>query len=332
MGGYILRRTLAVIPVVFAAVTLLFVAFFVLPGNPAQVMAGDRVVTPQVRADLDARFGLDKPWYVQFGRYWDDVLHGDLGTSYRTGRRVNDILASSAPASLRLAFWAFLVQVGVGIAAGALAAIKHRSFVDALATVSMTMLLAIPAFVLGYVLLYMFGVYTFQHGFPSWARLPVQGIGPDRWALLVLPVGSQVRYLVLPALTLASVETALVARMARTSMIEVMGADYMLTAEANGLSRRTILFKHGLRNAMIPVITILGLSLAEMIGAAVLTETVFGWPGIGSTVAAAITVLDAPVVLGLSLVLVVAYVLLNLAVDLSYAAVDPRIRLSRGAT
>lgn len=326
MGGYILRRTLLVIPVVIGAITLLFLAFFVIPGDPVQVMGGDRAIAPQIRANIEAKFGLDKPWYVQYGKFWSRLVHGDLGESYRSGRKVNDILGTAAPASVRLAIWAILVQVVIGIATGLVSAIKRYSFIDALTTVSTTMLLAVPAFVFGYILIYMLGVYTFQHGFPDWARFPVQGIGPNRWGLFFIPLGGQWRYLLMPAVTLASVQTALVARMTRGSMLEVMRADYMRTAAAGGLSKRTIFLKHGLKNAMIPVVTLLGLSVAEMIGAAVLTETVFNWPGIGSSIATAITFLDAPIVLGLSLVLVLVYVLLNLAVDLSYAFFDPRIR------
>lgn len=326
MAGYILRRTLLVIPVVVGAITLLFFAFFVVPGDPVQVLAGEKTVTPQIRANLDAKLGLDKPWYVQYEKYWVRLAHGDLGESYRSGRSVNKILGQTAPASIRLAVWAIVVEIGIGIGTGLLSAIKRYSFLDALTTVSTTMVLAIPAFVLGYLLIYMFGVYTFQHGFPAWARLPVQGIGPNRWALFFIPVGGQWKYLVMPVLTLASVQTALVARMTRGSMLEVMRADYMRTAAAGGLPQKKIVLKHGLKNAMIPVVTLLGLDLAELIGAAILTETVFNWPGIGSQIATAIQFLDAPIVLGLSLVLVVAYVLINLAVDLSYAFFDPRIR------
>ena len=326
MGGYILRRTLLVVPVVWGAVTLLFLAFFVVPGDPIEVMGGDRAVNPQIRANLEEKLGLDEPWYVQYGKYWNRLAHGDLGESYRSGRSVNDILARTAPASVRLAIWAIIVQIVIGISTGLVSAIKRYSFVDALTTVSTTMLLAVPAFVLGYVLIYLLGVYTFQHDFPSWAKFPVQGIGPNSWTLFFIPTGSQWRYLLMPTLTLASVQTALVARMTRGSMLEVLRADYMRTAAAGGLSRRTIILKHGLKNAMIPVITLLGLSMAEMIGSAILTETVFNWPGIGSSIATAITFLDAPIVLGLSLVLVLTYVLLNLLVDLSYAFFDPRIR------
>jgi len=332
VGGYILRRTLLVIPVVFGAVTLLFVAFFVVPGDPVQLLAGEKAVSAQTRANIEQKFGLDKPWYVQYGKYLSRLAHGDLGQSYRSNRNVNAILGDAAPASIRLAFWAVVVEVVIGIATGLVSAIKRYSFADALTTVSTTMLLAIPAFVLGYLLIYMFGVYTFQHHFPAWARLPVQGIGPNRWYLFFLPSTGEWRYLIMPVITLASVHTALVARMTRGSMLEVERADYMRTAAAGGLTQRKIILKHGLKNAMIPVITLVGLDLAEMIGAAILTETVFNWPGIGSNIATAISFLDAPIVLGLSLVLVIAYVVINLLVDLSYAFFDPRIRYGAAAS
>jgi oligopeptide transport system permease protein len=315
-----------VVPVVWGAITLLFLAFFIVPGDPVEVLAGEKSVSAQTRENLEEKFGIDKPWYVQYGKYWDRLVHGDLGESYRSGRSVNTILGDAAPASIRLAFWALVAEILIGIAVGLVSAVKRYSFIDALTTVSSTMLLAVPAFVLGYLLIYMFGVYTFQHGFPNWARLPVQGIGPNRWTLFFVPVGDQWRYLVMPVITLASVQTALVARMTRGSMLEVMRADYMRTAAAGGLTKRTILLRHGLKNAMIPVVTLIGLDLANLIGSAILTETVFNWPGIGSSIATAIAFLDAPIVLGLSLVLVMAYVLINLAVDLSYAFFDPRIR------
>ena len=332
MGGYVLRRTLLIVPVVWGAISLLFLVFFILPGDPVDLIGGgDRAINAGTRAAIEAKYGLDKPWYEQYGRFWSRLASGDLGDSFKQSRSVNDVLGATAPASVRLAFWAVIVEILIGVTAGVLSAVRRYSFLDSLTTVSTTMVVAVPVFVLGYLFQYMLGVYTFQHAYPSWARFPVQGIGPDSWALFVVPTGSQWRYLVLPALTLASVSTALVARMTRATMLEVMRADYMRTAAAKGLSRRTIVLKHGLRNAMIPVVTLIGLDLGTLIGSAVLTETVFNWPGMGTAIQRAITSLDAPVVLGLSLVLVVAYVVINLLVDLSYAVLDPRIRYGKAA-
>jgi ABC-type dipeptide/oligopeptide/nickel transport system permease component len=156
--------------------------------------------------------------------------------------------------------------------------------------------------------------------------MPVQGIGPNRWGLFFIPLGNQWRYLILPAVTLASVDTAVVARMTRTAMLEVLRADYMRTAVAKGLSPTKAVLRHGLKNAMIPVVTLIGIDLATLIGSAILTETVFDWPGMGTAIARAIGAFDSPVVLGFSLVIVIAYVFINLVVDVSYAFFDPRIR------
>jgi oligopeptide transport system permease protein len=289
-------------------------------------MVGERAVDPAVRANIEARYGLDLPWYVQYGRYWGQLLNGDLGESYANRRSVNDILGSVAVASVRLAIWAILIEVLVGIATGILSAVRRYSFVDALTTVSTTMLVAVPVYVLGTVLQYLFGVVPFQGGLPEWLRFPVQGIGPDSWSFFFIPTNGQWRYVILPAIALASVSTALVARMMRTSMLEVLRADYMRTAMAKGLGERQVVLRHGLRNAMIPVITLIGLDFATLIGSAVLTETVFNWPGMGTTIFQAIVAQDAPVVLGLVLVLVLAYVVINLIVDISYGWFDPRIR------
>jgi ABC-type dipeptide/oligopeptide/nickel transport system permease component len=315
-----------VVPVVWAALSLLFLLFFVVPGDPVDLLAGERAVNATTRTNIEEKLGLDKPWYVQYGNYWNRLAHGDLGDSYRNNRPVLDVLKEKAPASIRLAIWAVILEVLLGITAGLISAVKRYSFVDALTTVSTTMLIAVPVFVLGYVLLYMLGVYTNQHHLPHAFHFPTGSIGPDHWLLFFIPWGGEWRYLLLPAVTLASASTALVARMMRTTMLEVQRADYMRTARAKGLMERTVILKHGLKNAMIPVVTLIGLDLASLIGSAILTETVFNWPGMGSTLAQAIQFLDAPIVLGFTLVFVVAYVLINLAVDVSYAFFDPRIR------
>ena len=246
-------------------------------------------------------------------------------------RSVNAILKHTAPASLRLAFWAILIEIMVGVVSGVISAVRRYSFIDTFSTVSTTMVVAIPVFVLGYLFQYMLGIFVFQHHIGQLHAFPVQGIGPNHWYLGIIPAGHQWKYLVLPAIVLASVSTAIVARMMRSTMLEVMGADYMRTAAAKGLSKRAIIIKHGMKNAMIPVVTLIGLDLASLIGSAILTETVFNWPGMGSEVELAITSLDAPVVLGLTLMLVVAYIMINLLVDVSYAFFDPRIRYGREA-
>lgn len=331
MAPLVIRRLLITIPVVFCALSLLFVLFFLVPGDPVENLAGGegRAIPEATRHNIEVKYGFDKPRPQQFVDYWKRLLSGDLGISYKTNTDVTDIVVPTAVASGRLAFWAILIEISFGIGAGVLSAVRRYSFLDGLTTVSTAAVSALPVFVLGYVFQLVFGVYTGQHGWPAWARLPVQGIGPDTWALGVIPTGDQWRSLILPAFTLASVSTALVARLTRTTMLEVLRADYMRTARAKGLLERQVVLRHGLRNAMIPVVTYIGVDFAVLMGSAILTEHVFNWPGMGSRLTAAIEGSDVPVVLGISLVVVLVYVLANLVVDVSYGWFDPRIRSAR---
>ena len=329
MTSFIIRRVLLLIPTIFFAVSFLFFLFFLLPGDPATLIAGggDRVVDPGVIERANARYGLDDPVLVQFVNYWKRVLQWDLGESFINNRSVNDIVGEKAPRSVRLAFWAVLIEIVVGISVGLISAIRRYSLSDKLTTVGTAAAAAIPAFVLGFILQYAFAVYPNQHGWPEWMQLRTSRLGPDTWTLFVVPTGEQWRYLILPAITLACVSTALAARMMRGSMLEVMRADYMRTARSKGLSDRAVVMRHGLRNALIPVITLIGIDFGVVIGAAVLTETVFSWPGIGSQIADSVGERDLPVLLGLTLVVVLAFAVVNLIVDVSYAWFDPRIRL-----
>jgi ABC-type dipeptide/oligopeptide/nickel transport system permease component len=327
--GYIIRRLLLLIPTVFLALSFLFFLFFLLPGDPAELLAGggNRTVNEGVVDRINERYGLDEPVLVQFKDYWTRTLQWDLGESFLNRRSVNEILGERAIASLRLGIWAIIIEIVVGISVGLLSAIRRYSVQDTVTTVLTAAAAAIPVFVLGFVLQQVFAVQPFKNDWPDWARLKVQGIGPDSWALGFIPTGEQWRYLVLPAFTLASVSTALATRMMRGSMLEVLGADYMRTARAKGLRERSVVLRHGLRNALIPVVTLIGIDFGTVVGSAILTETVFNWPGLGSQIASAVGARDAPVVLGLSLVVVLAYTLINFLVDLSYAWFDPRIRL-----
>ncbi|MGA9279095.1 ABC transporter permease [Ilumatobacter sp.] len=338
MPSYIIRRLLLIIPTVFVAISFLFLLFYALPGDPATLIAGgaDRNPNPIQIQQITEQYGLDDPIWKQFLNYWNDVLHGDLGQSYQRGQSVNDILKDKAPNSIRLAFWAFVLEVIVGISVGLYSAIRRYSVADKITTIGTAAVSAVPVFVLGFILQYLFAVVPNKRGWPDWMQLRTSGISAPRtdeeWFLFFIPTGpDQWRYLVLPAITLASVSTALAARMMRGSMLEVLGADYMRTAKAKGLNERQVVGRHGLRNAMLPVITLLGIDLGATIGSAVLTETVFSWPGLGSTIADAVQDRDLPVVLGLTLAVVVAYSLINLMVDVSYAWFDPRVRLGAGS-
>ncbi len=333
MLSYTIRRLLVTVPTVLGALTFLFFLYFLLPGDPAKLIAGgsEKAVNEQVLKNVEARYGFDRPIPTQYGDYLGRTVTGDLGESYLTRENVSDVVKDRSVNSVRLAIWAVIIEVIVGIGVGLWSAMRRYSFSDKFTTVFTAAASAIPAFVLGFVLQQIFAVRPVKADWPAWATLKVQGIGPDTWTFFFIPTGEQWRYLILPAITLASVSTALAARMMRGSMLEVNQADYMRTARAKGLRQRDIVVKHGLRNALIPVVTLIGIDFGTVLGAAVLTETVFNWPGLGSKVATAVDQRDAPVVLGLTLVIVVAYSLINLLVDLSYAYFDPRIRLGKEA-
>jgi oligopeptide transport system permease protein len=332
MTSYIIRRLFLIIPTVFLALSFLFFLFFALPGDPASLLAGgeDRVVDPGVVERINERYGLDDPILVQFKDYWERTITWDLGESFLDRQSVNDVLREKSVNSLRLGIWAIIIEIIVGISVGILSAIRRYSFSDRLTTILTAAASAIPVFVLGFVLQYLFAVVPNKQGWPDWARLRTSGLGPDTWTFFFIPTGEQWRYLILPAVTLACVSTALAARMTRGSMLEVLRADYMRTAKAKGLSERKVVVKHGLRNAMLPVVTLIGIDFGTVIGAAILTETTFSWPGLGSEIANAVGARDLPVLLGLTLAVVLAFAVINLIVDVSYAFFDPRIRLGKG--
>jgi ABC-type dipeptide/oligopeptide/nickel transport system permease component len=333
MTSYIIRRLLQIVPTVFLALSFLFLLFFVLPGNPETLITGGaaRNVPADVVERARERYGFDDPLIVQFGTYWKHFLTWDLGESYLTRESVNEILGRAAPRSIRLASWALVIEIVVGLAVGLVSAIRRYSFWDKMTTIGTAGAAAIPAFALGFTLQYFFAVLPGPNrwDWPEWAQLRTFGTGDDTWAFFFFPTGEQWRYLVLPAVTLASVSTALLTRMVRGSMLDVMRADYMRTARAKGLKERQVIMRHGLRNAMLPAITLIGLDFGTAIGVAVLTETTFSWQGLGYYVSQALIKRDLPVLMGLTFAVVVAYAVINLVVDISYAWFDPRIRLGK---
>ncbi len=303
---YILRRLLQIIPVLLGITIILFVLMYIIPEDPAQLIL-QKGATEQALANLRAKMGIDKPVYVQYWRYVKQLAKGDLGQSYRYRRSVNSILAEHYPNSVKLALAAIFIEIVIGIFAGIISAVKKYTFWDTLVTVSTTLAVCVPVFWLGMMMQVIFGLQL--------GVLPMSGMGDG-----------SIRYYILPALTLASVSTAYVARMTRSSMLEVISNDYITTAYAKGLSFRAVIGKHALKNALIPVVTLIGLDLGALMGGAILTETIFSWPGIGRVIYLAVLQRDAPVVIGGTLILVLVFVFINLIVDIVYAILDPRIR------
>ncbi|MEW6473724.1 MAG: ABC transporter permease [Actinomycetota bacterium] len=311
MGRYVVRRLLQMILVLFGASVILFVALFVLPGDPIGTAAGERARDPAVRAVLEKRYGLDQPLPLQYVRYVGRVLQGDLGESYRLRRPVTEVLRGSFGATAQLALAAIFFEILIGITAGVIAAVFRYSFWDVLVTLTTTLVIGIPTYVGGSILL---GVFARKF---NW--FPPGGRG-DGFV-------DTVKHLVLPAFTLASVDAALVARLMRGTMLEVLRADYVRTALAKGLSRRTVILKHVMRNSVIPVVTYLGIAFGGLLGGALITEVIFRWPGVGYALSTAIGAQDNPIIIAVVTYGVATFVIVNLIVDLAYAYLDPRIRL-----
>lgn len=297
-----------VIPILLGVATIVFTLMFIVPGDPARLLMGqhgDERVLKSIRHEM----GLDKPVYIQYVRFIGKLLKGDLGRSYRQKRPVARIIRERFPATAKLAVASMILSIIIGIAAGIIAAIHRNKVWDWIVMVLSLTGISIPVFWLGMML-----ILLFSSGL-GW--LPVGGYGKS----------GDLRHLFLPALSLSTISIGYISRMMRSSMLEVIGKDYIRTARAKGLSEKAVILHHALRNAFIPVITVIGINFASLLGGAVATETVFAWPGLGRATVDAIRVRDLPVVEGCVLFLAFIFVLANLLVDLSYAWLDPRIRL-----
>jgi len=316
MLRFITRRLIQFIPVFFGVTLILFLMTTVL-GDPIRLRFGERAANPEVYQQLRHDQGFDQPWYKQYADYIVKLAHGDLGVSVRTGRPVSDILKETYPYTMRLAFAAIIVEIFVGVGAGIISAVKKYSIWDVLVTLSTSILVAMPVFWLGMLLQIFFGILM-----KKWTNgafyLPISGAESAQFG--------PIAHLILPAITLASVSTAYAARIMRSQLLEVLGQDYIRTAHAKGLSGGRVLYGHAMKNAMIPVVTFIGLDLGAMLAGAILTETVFNWPGVGYTIYLAIRALDYPIVFGGTVVILFAVMIVNLLVDISYAFLDPRIR------
>jgi peptide/nickel transport system permease protein len=312
MIAYILRRLGATLIVMGLVGLFVFLLLRLSPGDPAAIIAGDNASAEQI-ATLRTSLGLDRPLPVQFLHWLGNILQGDLGVSIFSNEPVTQLLAQRAGATASLALATLVVAVPVALVLGVVAAHRAGTTTDRVLMVFSVMGFSMPAFVVGYLLIWLFAI--------QWKLLPVQGftpIGEGIWPWA--------RSLILPAITLGLTYTALIARITRTSMLEVLSDDFVRTARAKGVAMPAVLVKHALRNASVPIVTVIGIGVALLIGGVVVTETVFNIPGVGRLVVDAIARRDYPVIQGVILVFSGLYVLLNLATDLSYTLIDPRIR------
>lgn len=334
MLRYLVKRLLLVFPVLFGVSVMVFLVMHLFSTDPAALMLGQHATAQQIEA-LREQLGLNDPLYVQYGRFLWGVLHGDLGRSLMTKTPVVEELLTRFPATFELALASVFIATIVGVTMGVIAAVRQYSFFDYLSMIVSLLGVSMPIFWLGLILIVVFSVNL--HWLPVSGRIDV-GMEPavitGSYLIDSLLTGnmpafiSSLKHLALPAIALASYSTAIIARMTRSTMLEVVRQDYIRTARAKGLAEKIVIIKHALRNALIPIITVIGLQIGMLLSGAVLTETVFSWPGMGSLMIAGILASDYPLVQGGVLVIATMFVLVNLLVDLLYAYLDPRIHHS----
>jgi len=312
MLAYLSRRLLATIPVMAVVAILVFSMLRLTPGDPAAIIAG-AAATSQEIVDIRQRLGLDRSIFAQFFVWIGNLLRGDFGESFFFKKPVAELVADRIGPTLAIAITTMIFSVLVAVPLGVLAAWKQGRWIDRLVMGFSVLGFSVPVFVVGYLLIYVFAIEL------SW--LPGQGYQPMAEGL-----GGFLQRLVLPSLTLSVIYIALIARITRTSVIEVLGEDYIRTARAKGLPNRIVLMKHALRNAAVPIVTVIGIGAALLIGGVVVTESVFSIPGLGRLTVDAVLARDYPTVQAVILLFSLVYVLLNLAVDIAYTFLDPRIR------
>ncbi len=312
MFAYVVRRLLSTIVVMAVVALVVFSLLYFTPGDPAAILAGDAATDDDIR-NIRSKLGLDQPFLARFGGWVWSLLHGDLGTSIFTNLPVTHLIAQRVEPTVSLTVLTLMVSIAVAVPLGVVAAARAGSWIDRAVMAFSVLGFSVPVFVLAYILILVFSIEL------QW--LPVQGyrsFHEDFWDWL--------RHLVLPSVALGTVYIALIARITRASMLDVLAQDYVRTAQAKGLAPGAVLIGHALKNAAVPIVTIIGIGIALLIGGAVVTETVFAIPGIGRLTVDAILRRDYPVIQGVILMFSGVYVLINLAVDLSYMVFDPRIR------
>lgn len=317
MLAYIIRRLLATIPVLVVVGLFTFFLLRFTPGDPAAVIAGNEA-THEEYLEIRERLGLDDPIYVQLGKWAGRMLQGDFGDSIRSGKPVFELIRGRIGPSVSLTLATELIAILVAIPLGVLAAWKANSVIDRGVMVFAAIGFSVPIFWLGFIMIWIFGLWAFGLDNPI---LPVAG-----YSKITDGLGEYIRHLILPAASLGLVVIALIARMTRASVLEVLKEDYVRTARAKGITERAILIRHALRNASLPILTVVGLSLAGLLSGAVVTESVFAIPGLGRLAVEAIATRDYPIIQAMIILIGGFYVFINLAVDILYAFLDPRIR------
>jgi peptide/nickel transport system permease protein/oligopeptide transport system permease protein len=305
MLTWILRRILAVVPVLFGVTLAVFSMLFLVPGDPVKMMLAEFVTNPDQVAQMRAQLHLDEPILKQYGRFVTSAARGDLGTSIRSRRPVTTEIGENVASTAQLAVAAMLVAIAVGVPLGLLAALSRNSWLDVASMGTALLGVSMPSFWLGLLLIFVFSLHL------SW--FPATG-------------GGDLAHLILPAITLGTIAAAIIARLTRSSMLEVLGQDYVRTARAKGLGGFSVVARHALKNALIPIITIFGLQFGNLLAGAVIVETVFSRPGLGRLIVGGILSKDFPLVQGTVLFVATIYVLINVLVDVAYAYADPRIR------
>jgi ABC-type dipeptide/oligopeptide/nickel transport system permease component len=326
MIAYTVRRLLMLIPMAIGMVIVTFGLLLLIPGDPAAVLLGQDA-TPEAIVNLRNSLGLNDPWYVRLWDYFAALLHGDMGRSIFQNQPVSEIILGRLGPTIELAVVSLLLAAIIGLALGVYAAIRQGSLVDTVTMLFAQIGVSMPVYWLGLLLMLLFAVKL------GW--LPAIGRGaPLHEALLAAFSGrpqvlwDSISHIALPALALAANSAAIISRLVRASMLEVLREDFVRTAYAKGLRRHRVVIRHALRNALLPVLSVIGLRFGALLGGAVLTESIFAWPGLGQLTIAAISQRDLPLIQGIVLTFAIIFALVNLVVDLLYAAVDPRIRLS----
>lgn len=358
MIQYTIRRLLMAIPVLLGILVVTFALARMIPGEPCKAMLGEKA-TAEVCARFNVKYGFDKPITTQFGIYMKNILQGDFGDSIRFSRPVTIILIERLPLTIELGTFALIIAISLGIPLGILSAVKRNSIWDVITMVGANIGVSMPVYWLGLMLAYFFALVLKDTPFwlPPTGRLSAGFVAIPfyqvwGWELVKESFsyhlaeffaniytfnslitgdwkifGDAFKHLILPSMALSTIPLAIIARMTRSSMLEVMKLDYIRTARAKGLRKNVVILKHALRNAMLPIITIIGLQVGTIFAGAVLTESIFGLAGVGRILFEAITARDYPIIQAFTVVIAVGYVFINLLVDLSYVFIDPRIRL-----